>query len=79
MNIHISTISRSNYLQATITITRDPVFRALLAILALLALLDPTQVSSSLTFTLESLYAMLPFFLLAIAIAAFAKATAADT
>lgn len=56
----------------------DRVVRALLLMLALLAVLDWPQSSASIRFTLLSLWQMLPFFVLAIALAAGAKATGAD-
>jgi hypothetical protein len=60
-------------------IARDRVFRFMLIALTLLALADPAQLPVSLRFTLESMWQMLPFFALAIAIAASAKATRADS
>ena len=57
----------------------DPVVRALLAMLALLAVIDLSQVTVSAAFTLEAVWEMLPFFLLAIAIAGYAKASGADS
>jgi uncharacterized membrane protein YraQ (UPF0718 family) len=45
----------------------------------LLALLDLQQLPLSLLFTLEALWEMLPFFALAIGIAAYARATSADS
>ena len=59
-------------------ILQDRVARALLAMLALLAVIDWPQLGVSVEFTLLSLWRMLPFFALAIAIAAGAKATSAD-
>ena len=59
-------------------IARDRVFQALLAMLLSLAVLDAAQVPKSLAFTLESMWQMLPFFVLAITIAAYAKASGAD-
>jgi hypothetical protein len=50
----------------------------MLATMVLLAILDLPQLSISVRFTLLSLWQMLPFFVLAIAIAAGAKATGAD-
>ena len=57
----------------------DPVLRSLLAMLALLAVIDLSQVTVSIVFTLEALWEMLPFFALAIAIAGYAKASGADS
>ncbi len=60
------------------TIVRDPVFIALIVFLTILLILDPAQFKTSIVKTLVSLWAMLPFFALAIGIAAYAKATQAD-
>ena len=59
-------------------IARDPVFRAMLAMLVLLAIVDTPQLGISISNTLYSLWAMLPFFLLATGFAAYAKASQAD-
>jgi len=56
-----------------------PLIAAMLMMIAALALIDLAQLAPSIQFTLLSLWEMLPFFMLAIAIAAFAKATGADT
>ncbi len=80
MNTLVDTSSRLNTLtRLGSKILRDPVFIAMVAMLAGLALLDPPQLSSSLLFTADSLWQMLPFFALAIGIAAVAKATSADS
>ena len=60
------------------SLLKDPVFLTLVGITALLALIDGSQVSASIAFTLESMLEMLPFFALAIGLAAYAKATSAD-
>jgi uncharacterized membrane protein YraQ (UPF0718 family) len=60
-------------------VLKDPVFRTLVLLVSLLLLLDRAQVIPSLVFTLESLWQMLPFFALAIGLAAYAKATNADS
>lgn len=57
---------------------KDPVFLTLVGITVLLAVLDYSQVGQSIVFTLESMWEMLPFFALAIGLAAYAKATSAD-
>ena len=62
-----------------IDVYRDPVFRAIMLLIALLALVRPSQLLTSLVFTLDSLWSMLPFFALAIGVAAYARATRADT
>ncbi|UCH42093.1 MAG: permease [Gammaproteobacteria bacterium] len=59
-------------------ILKDRVFQAMTAMLVLLALIDLPQLPTSLVFTLEAVWEMLPFFALAIAIAAYARATSAD-
>jgi uncharacterized membrane protein YraQ (UPF0718 family) len=57
---------------------KDPVFLTLLGLTALLGLIDTSQIGRSFVFTLESMWQMLPFFILAIGLAAYAKATGAD-
>jgi uncharacterized membrane protein YraQ (UPF0718 family) len=57
----------------------DRVFQAMLVMITALALFDTAQLVPSIDFTLLSLWQMLPFFALAIAIAALAKATSADS
>jgi uncharacterized membrane protein YraQ (UPF0718 family) len=59
-------------------LTRDTVFRAMLLMTLLLAVIDLPQLAPSLSFTAEALWEMLPFFAIAIGIAAIAKATNAD-
>jgi uncharacterized membrane protein YraQ (UPF0718 family) len=66
-------------LQFLAAIAKDRVFQAMAAMLILLALVDLAQLSTSILFTLEALWEMLPFFALAIGIAAYAKATSADS
>jgi uncharacterized membrane protein YraQ (UPF0718 family) len=66
-------------LSAIVAIVRDRVFQAMLVIIALLAIVDAPQLGTSIQSTLVSLWQMLPFFALAIAIAASAKATGADS
>jgi len=61
-----------------LSIVKDRVFQALLVSFVLLALLDTSQLRVSVVDTLVSLWEMLPFFLLAIGFAAYAKATQAD-
>lgn len=80
MNTMIDTPTRKRrWLAMLLPLARDRVFQAMLAMLVLLALIDPPQLGVSLQFTLLSLAQMLPFFALAIAIAASAKATGADS
>ena len=59
-------------------VLKDPVFLTLAGLTGLLAALDYSQIGSSFVFTLESMWQMLPFFALAIGLAAYAKATGAD-
>ncbi len=68
----------SQLIPALASIARDKVFKAMVLITLLIAVLDPPQLSVSIISTLESLWEMLPFFALAIAIAAYAKASSAD-
>ena len=71
---------RSNqFLSAIGAIFRDRVFQAMLAMIVLLAIIDSPQLGTSINSTLVSLWQMLPFFAIAIAIAASAKATGADS
>jgi hypothetical protein len=60
------------------SIIKDKVFRAMILMILLLAIIDLPQLSVSIMSTLESLWEMLPFFALAIGIAAYAKATGSD-
>ena len=59
-------------------ILKDPVFLTLFGIGGLLVVFDISQISQSLVFTLDSMWQMLPFFILAIGLAAYAKASGAD-
>ena len=59
-------------------ILKDPVFLILSGLIGLLAVLDTGQIGHSFVFTLQSMWQMLPFFILAIGLAAYAKATGAD-
>jgi len=80
MNIYTETANRGNQLLPVLaSIAKDKVFRAMLLMITLLAIIDLPQLSISIMSTLESLWEMLPFFALAIGIAAYAKATSADT
>ncbi|MDH3759520.1 MAG: permease [Gammaproteobacteria bacterium] len=79
MNTIVDTPSRSQQLMTSLgAIAKDRVFRAMTLMLLLLAAIDLPQLSPSILFTLEALWEMLPFFALAIGIAAYAKATSAD-
>jgi len=80
MNTCTETGKRNNQLLPALgSIAKDKVFRAMLLMTLLLAILDLPQLLVSIMSTLESLWEMLPFFALAIGIAAYAKATSADT
>jgi uncharacterized membrane protein YraQ (UPF0718 family) len=59
-------------------VLKDPVFLVLVGLTGLLAIYDYSQISRSLVFTLDSMWQMLPFFILAIGLAAYAKASGAD-
>jgi uncharacterized membrane protein YraQ (UPF0718 family) len=59
-------------------ILKDPVFLTLVGLTGLLAVFDTSQIGRSYVFTLESMWQMLPFFILAIGLAAYAKASGAD-
>jgi len=72
--------TRNNPLLSTLAaIARDRVLHAMLMMIVLLAIIDAPQLGPSIRSTLLSLWQMLPFFALAIAIAASAKATSADS
>lgn len=76
-NIEMANNSKQLF-RSILPIIKDPVFRAMVAILIVLALIDLPQLSSSIFSTLQALWEMLPFFALAIGFAAYAKATSAD-
>lgn len=61
-----------------LSISKDPVFIAMVISLILLALLDASQIGNSIANTLYSLWGMLPYFAIAIGFAAYAKASQAD-
>ena len=71
--------SRRNPLAFLRPLLRDRVVQAMLVMLGLLAIADLSQLTASIGFTLDALWQMLPFFALAIFIAAGAKATHADS
>lgn len=80
MNTATSSISPSSAVsRGARRLLTDSVFLAMLVMLAALAMLDLPQLSRSLLFTAVSLWDMLPFFALAIGIAALARATSADS
>ncbi|MEQ8397415.1 permease [Thalassobaculum sp.] len=56
----------------------DPVLLAVAVVLAMLALLAPTQALESIRFTGDALIGVLPFLVLSIGVAAYAKASGAD-
>ncbi len=79
MNTCSETENQNNRLLPTLAlIAKDRVFRAMILMALLIAILDLPQLSISIVSTLESLWEMLPFFALAIGIAAYVKATGAD-
>ena len=59
-------------------VLQDPVFLVLVGLTGLLAVFDYSQIGQSFAFTLGSMWQMLPFFALAIGLAAYAKASGAD-
>ncbi|MDH3220286.1 MAG: permease [Gammaproteobacteria bacterium] len=59
-------------------IAKDRVFQVMLLSIVLIGLIDSPQMQVSIVSTLESAWEMLPFFAIAIGIAAFAKATGSD-
>ena len=59
-------------------ILKDPVSLTLIGLIGLLVVFDASQIGQSFVFTLQSMWQMLPFFMLAIGLAAYAKATGAD-
>ena len=56
----------------------DPALTLIAAIFAALIVANPTQAAESLSFTLQSLWSVLPFLLLSVGFAAYAKATGAE-
>ena len=68
-----------NRFQSLITFAQDRVVQAMIVMMIALAFIDWSQLTTSTLFTLDALWEMLPFFALAIGIAAFAKATSADS
>lgn len=79
MNTCIETIQTPSRFHWIGQIARDPVFRAMVVMLAALAFFDWPQLGVSSLSTLDAVWQMLPFFALAIGIAAAAKATRADS
>ncbi|MCP4332759.1 MAG: permease [Gammaproteobacteria bacterium] len=69
----------SPLLSAITAIARDRVLHAMLLMIVMLTIIDASQLGTSIHSTLSALWQMLPFFALAIAIAASAKATSADS
>lgn len=59
-------------------VIKDPVFITMLILLSILLAVDSTQFKVSIVNTLQSLWEMLPYFALAIGLAAYAKASQAD-
>ncbi len=71
-------LNASAFLQALISVIKDPVVLFLVAALTLLAVLNRDQLWTSLIFTLNALVFIAPYFALAMGFAAFAKASGAD-
>ncbi len=61
------------------SVISDRVFQALSILVALLLFIDFSQVATSAQFTILAIWEMLPFFIIAIALAAGAKASSADS
>ena len=79
MNIVTENQPNKRSLQSlTRPIVADRVLQAMLVMIATIAIFDPPQLGISINFTLQALWQMLPFFALAIAVAAGAKASSAD-
>ncbi len=79
MNTLATTEKQANPLGRMLgSIVKDPVFRIMALMLALLLLIDRQQFPLSVVDTLSHLWEMLPFFALAIGIAAYARASSAD-
>lgn len=56
----------------------DPAWAAIAAVFAVLAILAPQQAGDSAVFTAKAVWSVLPFFVLSIGLAAYAKATGAE-
>ena len=74
----ISSWHLGNTINGLVPILKDSVFRISVLIVAILWILDLSQLIPSLIFTLEALWGMLPFFALAIVFAAYATASNAS-
>jgi uncharacterized membrane protein YraQ (UPF0718 family) len=72
-------LHKNSLLTIILPLVKDRVLQAMLIMMALLAFFDLPQFGPSVHFTSQSLWEMLPFFAIAIAIAAGAKATGADS
>ena len=70
---------KNSLLTIILPLVKDRVLQAMLIMMALLAVIDLPQLGPSVRFTLQSLWEMLPFFVIAIAIAAGAKASSSDS
>ena len=70
---------KNSLLTIILPLVKDRVMQAMLIMMALLAVIDLPQLGPSVHFTAQSLWEMLPFFAIAIAIAAGAKASGADS
>ena len=65
-------------IRSLLRMAKDPVFISMLTLISILLIFDNPQLKRSILDTLDSLWQILPFFALAIGIAAYAKASAAD-
>jgi len=79
MNIYTTTETQSVIPRWLVLFVKDRIFLAMIALLAILFIADRPQVSVSIFKTFDSLWLMLPFFALAIGLAAYAKASQADS
>ena len=79
MNIYTATETQSAIPRRLAFLVKDRIFLAMIALLIILFITDRPQVAISIFKTLESLWQMLPFFALAIGLAAYAKASHADS
>ena len=78
ISIKNNTPQNSAWIKPVTAIFSDRVFQFFILFMIGLAVFDANQIRPSLIGTLESIWGMLPFFALAIAVAAGAKATGAD-
>lgn len=70
--------TRASSLNSLLLMAKDPVFISMLVLTSILLIVDSPQLKFSILDTFNSLWQILPFFALAIGIAAYAKASGAD-